>query len=194
MVAWSLVVPLAVVGSQIAHVVGYRLATPDGDERAHALTSSGHAYLTYLPLVLAVCSALLALGLIGEIRRLASDAGEGVSRPSAWGFAALAPAIFCFQEHFERLAHDGAFPFGAALERTFLVGLLLQVPFALAAFLLARLLLRAVRALVHLLSAPVRGRRAGSSERWHLVELFLPRIPALALGYGSRGPPATLAA
>jgi hypothetical protein len=194
MVAWSLAVPLAVIGSQVAPVVGSRLVTPGEDERAHALTSSGHAYFTYLPLILAVCTALLVLGLIGELRRLVSDATQDASRPSAWGFAALAPAIFCFQEHFERLAHDGAFPFDAALERTFLVGLLLQVPFALAAFLLARMLLSAVRALVYLLSAQPRGRRAGSGKRWHLVARFLPRIPALARGYGSRGPPVLLAA
>lgn len=188
-VAWFIAVPLAVIGSQIVHVVAYRVVTPNGDERAHALTSSGHAYLTYLPLALAVCSALLALGLIGELRRVVSDESKGMSRPSVWCFAVLAPAIFCLQEHFERLAHTGAFPSDAVFERSFVAGIFLQIPFALATYVLARLLLRAVRVLGRLLSAPQPKRLAGCKSRRQLFSVFLPRIPVLALGYGSRAPP-----
>ncbi len=193
-VVWLLVIPLAVIGSQAAHVLAYRLVTLDEDERAHALAISGHAYLAYLPLILAMCSALFLVGLAGELGRVVRDRERAVSRPSTWCFAALPLAIFSLQEHFERLAHDGAFPLDATLEPTFLVGLLLQIPFALAAYALARLLLNIVHALVDLLSVPSRGRRSGSSQRWRVVGSSLPRLPVLGLGYGSRGPPAMLAA
>jgi hypothetical protein len=46
-------------------------------------------------------------------------------------------------EALEGLLNRGVVPFGEALQPTFLVGLALQLPFALAAYLLARLLLRA---------------------------------------------------
>jgi len=189
-VAWLLAFPLAVAGSQVAHGLAYRLVTPDGGDRAHELTATGHAYLAYLPLVLAACTVLLVMGLAAELLRLAAHGFPRAGRPSAWRFAILAPSIFVLQEHFERLAQNGGFPIDAALEPTFLVGLLLQAPFALAAYMLARLLLRVVRALAGLLSTSPRDARLGWSPRWHLTVVSLPRIPALALGYSSRGPPA----
>jgi hypothetical protein len=94
------------------------------------------------------------------------------------------------QEHFERLLHDGVFPWDAGLEPTFVVGLLLQLPFAVAAFLLARFLLRAVRSLGRLLSGPPRSAARVSVESRPRTRVVRPRVPALALGYGSRGPPA----
>jgi hypothetical protein len=102
----------------------------------------------------------------------------------------LAPAIFAFQEHFERLMHDGVFPWDAAAQPTFLVGLLLQLPFAVAGYLLARLLLRVVRSLGRLLSAPPQVRVLAGAHPQPPVRVVFPRVPALALGYGSRGPPA----
>jgi hypothetical protein len=66
-------------------------------------------------------------------------------------FALLAPAAFVVQEHLETLLHTGAAPFGTALQPTFLPGLLLQIPFALAGYAIARALVRladGVRALI----------------------------------------------
>jgi hypothetical protein len=113
-----------------------------------------------------------------------------VAKPSGLPFAVLAPAIFVFQEHFERLLHDGTFPWAAALDRTFIAGLLLQLPFAAAAYFLARLLLGVVRSLGRLLGRPPRGARLSLFEVPRPVaRLVWPRVPVLALGYGSRGPP-----
>ena len=101
--------PLSVVGSQLAHELAYRLVVLDSGVRAHELAATGHAYLAYLPLALAVCTALVGFALLKEARAaFARSRGSGY-RPSARSFALLAPVIFICQEHFERLAHDGSF-------------------------------------------------------------------------------------
>ncbi len=155
---WLLTLALAVIGSQLAHELAYRLVTPDGAQRAHELARTGHAYLVYAPAALAVCSVLVLIALVGELRHLLTGRGTASSRPSALTFAVLAPAIFVLQEHFERLFHDGAFPWDACLQPTFVVGLLLQLPVASGAYLLSRLLLGAVRSLGRLLAGPLRAR------------------------------------
>jgi hypothetical protein len=188
-VAWLLTVPLAVVGSQVAHALAYRLVTPDEALRAHELAVTGHAYLAYAPLVLAVCGALVLVALGAELGQLVTGRAGATQRPSAVTFAALAPAIFVCQEHFERLVHDGGFPWDAAVQPAFVVGLLLQLPFAAAAYVLARLLLRAVGSLGRLLAGRPR-RRVRSRASLRPARLAVPRVPVLALGYSSRGPPA----
>lgn len=188
-VVWLLTVPLAVVGSQLAHALAYRLVTPAEALRSHELTATGHSYLAYAPVALAVCGVLVVLALVGELGHLMTARNPGNARPSAARFAALAPAIFVFQEHFERLFHDGVFPWDAAFQPTFVVGLLLQLPFAAAAYLLARLLLRVVDSLGRVLAARPRARLLGCAPRRPRVCLVIPRVPVLALGYGSRGPP-----
>lgn len=187
-VVWLLTLPLAVVGSQVGHALAYRLITSNEAERAHELAATGHAYLAYAPGALAVCSVLVLVALGVELKHVL--ASRRLARASALPFAVLAPAIFVCQEHFERLLHDGVFPWDAAVQPTFVVGLLLQLPFAGAAYLLARLLLRVVRSLGRLLSAPPRPRVLASAQSRLAVLLVVPRVPALALGYGSRGPPA----
>ncbi len=188
-VVWLLTLALAVIGSQLAHELAYRLVTPDGAQRAHELARTGHAYLVYAPAALAVCSVLVLIALVGELRHLLSGRGTASFRPSALTFAVLAPAIFLLQEHFERLFHDGAFPWDACLQPTFVVGLLLQLPVAFGAYLLARLLLRAVRSLGRLLVGPMRPAVPGCELVQPTTRMHVPRVPVLALGYGSRGPP-----
>ena len=187
-VVWLLTLALAVIGSQLAHELAYRLVTPDGARRAHELAQTGHAYLVYAPAALAVCAVLVVIALGGELRHLLRR-GTASSRPSALMFAVLAPAIFVLQEHFERLLHDGAFPWDACLQPTFVVGLLLQLPVALGVYFLARLLLGAVRSLGRWLVRPVRPAVLGGALVRPTTRLHVPRVPVLALGYGSRGPP-----
>jgi hypothetical protein len=188
-VVWLITLPLAVVGSQVAHAAGYRLATGEG-ELAHALAASGHGYLAYAPLALAVCAALVVLALAREL--LGALGGDGrASRPSALLFSILAPAIFIAQEHFERLAHDGVFPTSLVVEKTFLLGLALQVPFALAAYALARLLLRATRAVAQLLASP-RVAVLRRQSRWQRGDVWSPSGVTTGLRFGPRGPPSKL--
>jgi hypothetical protein len=49
---------------------------------------------------------------------------------------------FVLQEHIELLLHDGGVPVGALVAPTFVAGLVLQAPFALVGYLVARALLR----------------------------------------------------
>jgi hypothetical protein len=194
MIAWLVTLPVAIAGTQVAHALAYRLVTPEAGERAHELGATGHGYLAYLPLALAVGAVLVVLALAKEVGHVVAGRGGVGLRPRAWSFAVLAPAVFCCQELFERLVHDGGFPWDAALTPSFLVGMLLQLPFALAAYGLARLLLRVARTLGRLLAGSFRPRRVSTALPRPALCLAVPRVPALALGYGSRGPPALLVA
>ena len=141
--AWGLTLPLAFVGSQTAHALAYQLVYPQLPLRASVMLASGHAYLEYLPLALALAAGVALAGLAAA----AVDAAR--LRPArhapAWSFALVAPATFVLQELLELSLHTGTFGWRALLAPTFLPGLLLQLPFAAAAYVVARVLLRAAR-------------------------------------------------
>ncbi len=137
---------LAVVGSQVAHSLAYRLVAPEADLRAHLLADTGHAYLRLAPLGLAVVSVVVVMALLAEARSVRTRVSA--SQPRLWVFAIVAPATFVCQEVFERLLHDGVFPLAVVTERTFVIGVALQLPFALLAWLVARLLLRTAALIV----------------------------------------------
>jgi hypothetical protein len=185
--AWCVAVPLALVGSQVAHAVDYRIVAPNPDERAHLLAETGHRYLALLPLALALATMLVLFALVAEARRARSRPTRALS---PWHFALMAPLLFACQEVFERLAHDGTFPYDAFAQRTFLIGLALQLPFALAAFGVAWLLLRVAHAVGLTLSAPpaLRGRSDFIAARCPR-SVHVPRPALLSLGFGTRGPP-----
>jgi hypothetical protein len=142
--AWLLSLPLMVAGSQVAHALAYRLVYPQARVRLSALLSTGHGYLLgaagYVPLLLGTLGAveLVAVGwvLAGSVRR-------SLQRPvPAWAFALLPIIGFTLQEVLERWLSSGRFPWWVVLAPTFQVGLALQLPFALLAYALARLLTR----------------------------------------------------
>src|SRR5436309_1076047 len=140
-VAWLAAVPLMLGGSQLAHAVAYRLAYPQAHVRVVHMLATGHSYFTQLPLVLAAAGACLLVSLAVT----ACDAARG--RPAralpAWAFALLPPLAFALQELLELSLHTGTFAWHVVLAPTFAPGLLLQLPFALLAYLVAWLLLRA---------------------------------------------------
>jgi hypothetical protein len=136
---------------------------------------------------------VLFLGILAAMAIVASGARVLLGRRSAELsprlFFTLPPLAFALQEFSERLLRAEAFPFHAALEPRFLLGLLLQLPFGLLALLLARVLLRVVERIVCALARPKMPRLAPPVS-WSSRQPFdLPRIPALALGYPQRGPP-----
>ena len=182
---------LAIAGSQVAHALSYQWVTPDTSERAQMLASTGHAYLSYAAFALAVGTMLVLAALAVELGHVVRRRDTNAI-PSALLFASLAPGIFVCQEHFERWFHDGVFPWDAALQPTFVVGVLLQLPFTAAAYVLARLLLHAVRSIGRLVSRPAVCRVLPSAMLQPAVRVVAPRVPVLALGYGSRGPPVLL--
>ena len=104
-------------------------------------------------------------------------------------FLVVSPLAFALQECSERLL-VGGWPFAAVLAPTFMPGLLFTLPFALVAFLIARLLLHAadrLRALVFKPAAPCLVALVAAVSAAARVDL--PRWAALALGVGERGPP-----
>jgi hypothetical protein len=165
LLAWLVCVPLVMAGTQLAHAVAYRVVQPDAAARQELLDHTGHRYLSALSLA-------LALG---------------------WGIVLIGPLVFALQEHLERLIHDGTFPVTAALEPTFLIGVALQVPFALVALLVARLLLRVAERLGGLLvpSRPTWAPSPPHAAKPAAIDAFRPLHLRARLGI-VRGPPAAL--
>ena len=189
--AWLFALPLMLAGSQAAHVLAYRWVYPSTDVRLHALFVTGHGYLDRLPFVLAAGGAVALVALLFA----AADASRGrhVERLPAAAFALLPPVAFVLQEVLERSVHSGTFVWQAVEAPTFLPGLALQLPFALVAFLVARLLLGAAE----------RAGRALAADPPRTVVAITPQRPPqpvlarrrslLALRLAQRGPPPLLA-
>jgi hypothetical protein len=183
--AWLLSVPLMVAGVEGAHWLVYRVVYPDAYTRSQVLAASGHGYLNDAPTFFAIAGALgLCLWLARALSRPGRFGSDG--QVSLMPFLLLAPLAFCLQECVEQLFVGGS-PFAAVFEPTFLPGVLLQVPFAIVAFFIARWLLR--------VADRVRSILGGGPLVWvHEPALWfavadLPRVTSLARGYGERGPP-----
>ena len=190
---WVIWLPFAVAPWLGGHCLAWALVPPGSHEYGHT-HAAGHAYLVYSPPILAACA--LTLLLAGVILGV----GEGLRararpHPPLWLFLLLPPLGFVVQEHLEPVIGTGAIPYDVVLEPTFLVGLALQLPFALAALLLTRALYAIGdglgRAFARMLTVPFTARSA---------TCLLVRLPAsatlvapsvLALGHGQRAPPAT---
>jgi hypothetical protein len=177
-----------VAGSYSAHALSYRLVVSDPDSRAHVLEASGHGYLAETPLVFGVLGALMLAALLGRVS--SSLHGARLGAMPSWPFFLLPLAGFALQEHLERLVHTGDLSASVALEPTFLLGLALQLPFALAAFAVARLLLRAADLVGRALATkpPRPGARNVHDARTPACAV-IPRQRLTALGYTERGPP-----
>jgi hypothetical protein len=186
--AWIVAVPVMVAGTEIAHTLAYRIVYPEAVVRWRVLSASGHGYMARAPLVLGLGFALVAVALV----TLLVDAAR--RRPTTevapWAFALLPLLSFTAQEFLERWVALGSVPWWMVEQPTFRVGLLLQLPFAALAYLVARLLLRTARSA---------GAAVAVSSR---VTVLLPTASALrpvaaatvrrrvpALGFGVRGPP-----
>jgi hypothetical protein len=185
----AVALPLAAAGSLIAHQLAYRVAV-DPHRLEHELAATGHSYLEHLTLV----GALLAALAVAALALAIADAGRGRTprRVAAWPFAVIPPAAFTAQEHLERLVHDGRVPWHAATERTFAAGLILQLPFALLAYLGVGVVLAAAKRVGAAIARRIKNdRRVGRSLRagQRPDDVAAPVIAALALGYGKRGPP-----
>jgi len=183
--AWLLALPLTVLAWLGAHELAYGLAFSSGHERTHALAASGHGYLELTPLLAAVCLTLAAAGFLARV------AGRASCTLPAWAFGTLPLVGFAVQEHVERLL-TGAASWGTALEPVFLVGLALQLPFGLAAALLARALLAAADELAAARAAPRRPRLRPAAVLSAATEADLVPEPALASRRAGRAPPVRL--
>ena len=190
LLALLLTLPTIVGGSLLAHAAGYALAEPDSALRAETLARSGHAYLDQPVLVLLVLLVVFAVG--GLLCVDAELRGRGGRHIATWPFSLVAPAGFVVQEHLERLLHTGSLPLDLCTRPEFLLGLALQLPFALFAMWVARLLLRSTKEavaalglrrvrLVTPLPAPIAALSSPAAA--------LPRSAALASCAAGRAPP-----
>jgi hypothetical protein len=183
---WLSVAPLMLAGMLTGHALGYRLAIRDPHARSDALAHSGHAYLGYVPFALTVCLGVLLAGL--ALQAISAFRGEPRRPATSPVILLLPPAAFMAQELLERFLHTGHVPWTTVLQPAFLVGLALQLPFALAALLLAWALDSAARAVGHALASAPR-------PTFHVFVptpvrvSAAPRPAGLARGYGERAPP-----
>jgi hypothetical protein len=118
---WSLVLTLSAAGTLAGHAVAYRLAGAGPDDL--------HGYLAHAPQIL--------LALLLPAALVAVSATRGTPRP--WLFALIGASGFTLLEYAERLAH-GETPWLLFTTPLYLLGLVLQLPFALAAWWFARAL------------------------------------------------------
>jgi hypothetical protein len=130
---WVVFGPLLLASWLVSHCLAYRLV--GAGEAHHMLEEGAHGYMPAPALVLA---AALALALVGFGTGVVISArGAEWSRVSLAAAGALPPLGFSVQEHLEHALATGSFPATAALEPTFAVGLLLQLPLVAAAVVLA---------------------------------------------------------
>jgi len=130
--------PLALVVIETGHAIGNALCgSPEGAAEIFEDVESGSELL---PLALALALASLLAGVVA--RATAGRAERDERRTVALPFAVLPPIGFALLELLEPLVHSGSVPVETFAEPTFLVGLALQLPFALGGYLLARALLR----------------------------------------------------
>jgi hypothetical protein len=184
--AWLSTAPLMFAGLIAGHQLAYRLVYSDAHARADALARSGHAYFGYVPLALAVSLGVLAAGL--ALQAAAGFRGDS-RRPLASPLIVLLPPLaFVVQEFGERIVHSGQVPWTVVAQPAFLLGLAFQLPFALAALLIAWALDSAACALGRAFrDLPVPEFQAFVPEPVRVVAV--PRTAGLARGYGERAPP-----
>ncbi len=118
--AWVLVLPFAAVSVLAGHAAAYALTGAPADRL--------HGYLEHAPQVVALLVLVGLVGLAFESRARST---------SALPIAGIAVLGFACQEHLERLLHTGRLPF-LLTSLVFWVGLALQLPLAVAVWLLAR--------------------------------------------------------
>jgi hypothetical protein len=187
-VVWLPSLPLAAVGWLAAHSVAYLIVAPDHDQRAQLLSDSGHGYLGLAPVIVGCAITLVVAGLALAIHD--GLRGGSWARIPVWPVALVPPLGFIVQEHLERLIELNAFPFGAVLEPTFLVGLALQVPFALVAVTLARVVLALGHRIGRTFAARRSARPRAQPRSWRLPAwLGLRPVGPLATGHRERAPP-----
>jgi hypothetical protein len=181
-VAWLLSLPLSAAGMLLAHEFAWGLARHEHAE------GDGHGYLQYVAVFAALGVATVIVAATAQLIRGVSGAGIATA-PSARVFAIVPIIGFVLQEHLEHLVVSSELEVTFFLSTPFLLGLALQLPFAFAALLVARLILGLVATVVRAVNAL--GIVPGLAALRVLVPLvpeLAPR-PALATHSAGRAPP-----
>ena len=169
---------VAIAASLMTHVAGSGQVLGEGGGEA---SESAEQSTIVVPPLLGPLGSLLLIGGIWLVRH------RSVS--SLW-FVLVPPLAFGFQELAERVLHVGSVPSGGA-EPSLLATLLVQVPFALLAYGLARLLRAGVRKVIAFLRVHRRWPviRPTSSPSWAFGPAWVPDRAGLAGAHFGRAPP-----
>jgi hypothetical protein len=183
LLAWLVALPLTAAGTFLTHNL-----VPARPEHSHSEAGQtlGLGFFCSLPFLLS-CVALLALVIVVRIVQTCRQrAGVGVS---AWPFATLVPLGFFLHHHLQHLVSGGPGALPPLTEPTLLMGLVLQLPFALLAYLIVTALLRAADKLGAALAAR-RLRYAPRIVRTPARKaVWTPRVALFATAGAPRGPP-----
>ena len=183
--AWLVTLPIAIVGCESAHALANIVLGAPDEGRAELFQGGPGAGA--LPLLISLAIAAVAAGLAGRLTGVWSAPHTAAARLP---FALLAPVLYILQEHVETVLNTGAAPLGTILEPTFLPGLLLQIPFALAAYAIARALVRLADGVRALVAARRRApRRAGALAPRRPALRVPPRSEAHGWAHSGRAPP-----
>ena len=169
-VAWFVVVPFAGVSVLLGHRIAYAIAGAPADNL--------HGYLAHAPQLFAVLATGAVLGLAADTR---------ARRRSPVPLAVVGVVAFVIQEHLERLIHTGHVPF-LLTSPTLWLGIALQLPLAVAIWLIARRMAESLR------SMPQR-RRPPRADAFPVVFADMAARPAprsRVFAHPGRGPPAGL--
>lgn len=152
--------------SVATHLIGVPASGEAAEQTEHALA---------VPTFIGPLGALFLLGVVRLLHRRAF-------RP-VW-FLVLPPAAFVIQEIAER------FVLGPEAEPNLLATAMIQLPFALLAFVVARFVLTVVRRVVRLLTAGTRRSRPRmTATAWPTVRLSIPPLRPSAGVHQGRAPP-----
>jgi hypothetical protein len=165
-VTWVLTLPLVGAGVLVGHDLAYRLAG--------ASDPAVHDYLAHLPQLVAILATVGLLGLAVDQRAIQLGSGR---------FGFLGAAVYALQEHVERLVHTGSVPLILG-DRTFILGVALQIPIGLACLAIARVLARELHA-----PMPARVRVVGSFALGRIREGHTPIRSTVRVALRGRSPP-----
>ncbi len=165
-------------GRSAAHAIGYWLEPTPGADLAHT-------WLAVVPGLAFGGSLALIASLAVETRDIVRLRPAG--RVPSWVFVVLPAAAFLVQEHVERAVVTAAVPLDALARPAVLAGLALQLPFGVAALVLARLLERASVAIAKRLARRTRPHAARRVPR--IVQPDRRPRRVLLRAPSGRGPP-----
>jgi len=178
--AWLLSVPLVAAGGYAAHAIAHGLVAGGGaHHHVHAAGGISHW------IVCAIAGGAVALAVFAAGALTSFRTGRAAATP-LWIFALLPPVGFLAQEQLGSALGDGS-----AFGPTLLIGLVLQVPLALALYTLVRALTHGAARLGRVSALPAAPLRAPRSLPCLTLTAFAPpRLAPLALCDAERGPPA----
>lgn len=185
---WMLTAPIGLAGAEAAHAIANCVLAPP--QVAGELFESRGAGSELLPAVAATLGAVLLLALVGRVLEIGgSHRGDSLGRLR---LTLVGPVAFVLIEAVEGACRGQIAPWDVALEPTFLLGLVLLVPFAVLGYLVAVALARTADAAARLVRDRVRTgpRRNPPEAGWPRLNVarMRPRWAPCAV----RGPPAAV--